>query len=428
MIKSLDSRQKSKSDWLRYGDEMRRPLLVNPDFDKSNKIVIVGGGLSGLCCAYRIAEKRPDIEIVVLEKNSCLGGVIKTWRDGEWICDVAVNAARPHPSFWRLVQDLGLSDSFKSSNPKAKARWILINDVPHKLSFLSLFKIGPFKLWRSVSKSRLGGQSVADTIPNAEISDALCLGIVNDRASNVDADFLIPSITGFGARPPLPQILLNRKIKSTYPIFTPKNGTLASFSDGMSELIRALNEKLESLDNVTIKLNSKASSVDEVAREFQIPQSSVVWSAPGKLIDGGKTEISVFAIGYHKSQVNHIELGYGTLIPDEKYPISGILHESDCHRSKRCPEDYRLFRLMVPHTRWNQSNDSVLSCAEQLLAAKPAIFSCIGTQKIPTYKPGHMQNIKQTTLDCTYVGWGVSGVSITHLVAEAERLAESLKV
>lgn len=426
MVKALDKRQKSKSDWLRYGDEMRRPLLVNSDFGTSNKIVIVGGGLSGLCCAYRIAEKRPDIEIVILEKNNCLGGVIKTWRDGEWICDVAVNAARPHPSFWRLVQDLGLSDAFKSSNPKAKARWILINDVPHKLSFLSLFKIGPLKLWRSILKSRLGGQSVADTIPHTEISDALCLGIVNDRASNVDADFLIPSITGLGGKPPLPSALLRRKIKSTYPIFTPKNGTLASFQDGMSTLIESLTEKLESLENVTIKLNSKPSSADEVARDFQIPQSAVVWSAPGKLIDGGMTEISVFAIGYHKSQVSHIEVGYGTLIPDEKYPISGILHESDCHSTKRAPDDHRLFRLMVPHRRWNQSKDSVLTCAEQLLAANPAIFSCIGTRKIPTYRPGHMMKITQAPLNCSYVGWGVSGVSITHAVAEAERLAALL--
>ena len=40
--------------------KMRRPLLVTDDVSSSEKIVIVGGGLSGLCCAYRIAKKRPD--------------------------------------------------------------------------------------------------------------------------------------------------------------------------------------------------------------------------------------------------------------------------------------------------------------------------------------------------------------------------------
>ena len=85
---------------------MRRPLLVNESLSQAEKVVIVGGGLSGMCCAYRIALKRPDVEVVLLEKSNRLGGVISTWSDGEWICDLAVNATRSHPAFWRLIQDL----------------------------------------------------------------------------------------------------------------------------------------------------------------------------------------------------------------------------------------------------------------------------------------------------------------------------------
>ena len=33
--------------WVRYGDEMRRPLLISGNFAKSSKIVIVGGGAGG---------------------------------------------------------------------------------------------------------------------------------------------------------------------------------------------------------------------------------------------------------------------------------------------------------------------------------------------------------------------------------------------
>ena len=60
--------------WILHGDEMRRPFLVNPKLAESSKLVIVGGGLSGLCCAYRIAIKRPDLEIIIHEKSSTLGG------------------------------------------------------------------------------------------------------------------------------------------------------------------------------------------------------------------------------------------------------------------------------------------------------------------------------------------------------------------
>ena len=61
---------------------MRRPLLVHPKFAESKRIVIVGAGLSGLCCAYRIAKKRPDLEIILHEKSDQIGGVITTWKEG----------------------------------------------------------------------------------------------------------------------------------------------------------------------------------------------------------------------------------------------------------------------------------------------------------------------------------------------------------
>ena len=111
--------------WILHGDEMRRPFLANSKLAESSKLVIVGGGLSGLSCAFRIAKKRPDIEIIIHEKTSHLGGVITTWKQDDWTCDTAVNASRPHPAFWRLINDLGLQSKFKPSKSDAKSRWIL---------------------------------------------------------------------------------------------------------------------------------------------------------------------------------------------------------------------------------------------------------------------------------------------------------------
>lgn len=413
-----------KSDWIRYGDEMRRPLLVHKDLGKASRVVIVGGGLSGMCCAYRIANKRPDIEIVVLEQGNRFGGVIDTWREGEWVCDVAVNATRPHPAFWRLVDDMGLSKGFKSSNPKAKARWVLLDGKAHQLSAFSLFKIGPLRLWRAIVKSRLGGLSVANAIPHPQIADAFCLGIVNDVAANVDADFLVPSLTGFGAGPTLSKWEMRRKIKASYPLFVPKRGSIASLEGGMQILVHTLAEKLNEMNNVTVRLNVEAKDVATVAKQNNVPPSSVIWSAPSHLEEKEATLLSIFAIGFHRDQVSHLPLGYGTLIPDSTLPISGVLNESDIHHSRRSPENHRLFRLMVPHQRWDGTEESVLSCAEQLLAPNPVIFSLIGSRQIPKFPPGYMSKMSKAALDHTYVGWGATGVSITHVVAEAERLAD----
>tara|TARA_B100000035_G_scaffold238244_1_gene206523 strand:+ start:381 stop:1637 length:1257 start_codon:yes stop_codon:yes gene_type:complete len=414
----------SLESWIRHGEELRRPLIANAKLGKSEKVVIVGGGLSGLCCAYRIAQKRPDISVVIHERSNRLGGVINTWQDGEWICDLAVNATRPHPAFWRLIKDIGLSEKFSPSRPQAKSRWVLLDGKPHKLSWRTLFKIGPLKLRKAIKNSRAGGRTVGQVIPHKPIADALCLGIVNDTSENVDADFLLPSLTRFGDNPPIKRAKLTKLIADSYPLFTPKRGSIASIDGGMQSLVDALVTALSSLENVEMRLEQEAQSAQAVAQEYGITVESVIWAAPGVQENFTESSLSIFAIGYREEQVADVKVGYGTLIPDSQLPISGILHESDLHHSQRCPEGHRLFRLMVPHNRWDKDEQKVIHCAEKLLARDPVLFVKIGERKIPSYSPGYMTSLNQLDKDCSFAGWSISGVSITHVVDEAERFAE----
>ena len=85
-------------DWVKHGQELRRPLLVHPSIIEGDTSVIVGGGLSGMVTGFRIAKKNPRRKIVILEKGDRLGGVIDTWRSGDWLCDIAVSSVRPHPA------------------------------------------------------------------------------------------------------------------------------------------------------------------------------------------------------------------------------------------------------------------------------------------------------------------------------------------
>ena len=414
----------SLESWIKHGEELRRPLIANAKLGGSKKVVIVGGGLSGLCCAYRIAQKRPDISVVIHERSNRLGGVINTWQQGEWICDLAVNATRPHPAFWRLIKDLGLSEKFNPSRPQAKSRWVLLDGKSHKLSWRTLFKIGPLKLRKALKNSRAGGLTVGQVIPHKPIADALCLGIVNDTSDNVDADFLLPSLTRFGDNPPIKRAKLSKLIADSYPIFIPKRGTIASIDGGMQSLIDALVAELSGMKNVEIRLEQEAQSAQAVAQEYDIAAKSVIWAAPGAQENFTESSLSIFAVGYREEQVANVKAGYGTLIPDSKLPISGILHESDLHHSQRCPEGHRLFRLMVPHNRWNKDEQNVIQCAEKLLAKDPVLFVKIGERKIPSYPAGYMADLKQLNNECSYAGWSISGVSITHVVDEAERFAE----
>ena len=137
--------------------------------------------------------------------------------------------------------------------------------------------------------------------------------------------------------------------------------------------------------------------------------------------------LSVFVVGFRSKDVASVPVGYGTLVPDPSMPVSGILHESDVHLSPRAPDGHRLFRLMVPHTRWDGDIDKVKKCVAKLISgAEPALFRQIGKRHIPSYTPGHLSRIASGTLTVNRAGWGVSGISITHIACEAERFAALL--
>ena len=412
-------------DWVKHGQELRRPLLVHPSIKEGDTSVIIGGGLSGMVVGYRIAKKSPERKVVIVEKKDHLGGTIETWKSGDWLCDVAVSSARPHPAFWRLVNDLELGDSFHESREEAKERWVFLDGEYIKMSWKIIFKIGIMKLLKSLMASKRGGLSVSELVPNKSFADAMTLGIVNQYSENVDADFLFPSLTKFGDNPPLGSRRLAKKIRDTYPLFTPNRGSFGSFECGMTDLTDKLARELDEMPNVSIILGSKYDSLTEISQEFGVPIGAIIWSAPGILQKKSGSDVSVFAVGYRELDVSRVPVGYGTLYPDNDIVFSGVLHESDVHVGRRAPSGHRLFRLMVPTSRWSGDDEEIIrSLKENFVDAEPVLFQKIGDRSIPSYEPGYMKRITNTDLDCSVTGWAGSGVSIIHVVDEAERISE----
>jgi len=412
-------------DWVKHGQELRRPLLVHPSIKEGDTSVIIGGGLSGMVVGYRIAKKSPERKVVIVEKKDHLGGTIETWKSGDWLCDVAVSSARPHPAFWRLVNDLELGDSFHESREEAKERWVFLDGEYIKMSWKIIFKIGIMKLLKSLMASKRGGLSVSELVPNKSFADAMTLGIVNQYSENVDADFLFPSLTKFGDNPPLGSRRLAKKIRDTYPLFTPNRGSFGSFECGMTDLTDKLARELDEMPNVSIILGSKYDSLTEISQEFGVPIGAIIWSAPGILQKKAGSDVSVFAVGYRELDVSRVPVGYGTLYPDNDIVFSGVLHESDVHVGRRAPSGHRLFRLMVPTSRWSGDDEEIIrSLKENFVDAEPVLFQKIGDRSIPSYEPGYMKRITNTDLDCSVTGWAGSGVSIIHVVDEAERISE----
>ena len=413
--------------WIRHGQELRRPLLVNPALADEGHVVVVGAGLSGLTAAYRLREARPDVRVTVLERSDRAGGVIRTWRKDEWVGEFAVNASRPHPAVWRLIDDLGLMPSWQPSRAEARHRWILTDGRRHRLGLSTMLKIGPGRMLRGVRTARQGGRSMAEALPVSWLADAMTHGIVNAPAAEVDADLLMPTMARYGAAPPMRRRALARAVRSTYPGWTPRRGQMGSLEQGMEGLVEALVNALDDDGMVNMRFNMDVPSPEAAAEHAGLSLTSVLWAAPRPEDEPGP-ELTVAVVGYTHADASAVPVGYGTLCPDPSSPVSGVLHESDVHHGARAPSGHRLFRVMVPHARWDGEEGSLRKTVKQMLCpAEPVLFEVLGTRRVPHVRPGHMQRVAEHAAPWSWIGWSATGVAITHVVSEAERLADLMR-
>lgn len=79
------------------------------------KVAVIGGGITGLSAMHYFQklkqQKNLDIELVLIEKNTELGGKIRTVKDSEFIMETGADSiVARHGSVWPLVEELGLED------------------------------------------------------------------------------------------------------------------------------------------------------------------------------------------------------------------------------------------------------------------------------------------------------------------------------
>jgi protoporphyrinogen/coproporphyrinogen III oxidase len=101
----------------------------------TEKVVIIGAGISGLACAFRL--KQSGILPLVLEAGDRPGGVIETIRRDGFLFESGPQCPRFPPSVWSLLRDLNLECEFLPGDPKAK-RYIFRNGRLHRAPFSPL--------------------------------------------------------------------------------------------------------------------------------------------------------------------------------------------------------------------------------------------------------------------------------------------------
>jgi protoporphyrinogen/coproporphyrinogen III oxidase len=82
-------------------------------------VVVIGAGISGLVCAYRL--KMLGVDVALIEKSDRVGGVIQSERIDGYLIERGPNSSQGTDELVALVDELGITDELVEGDPKAPA-------------------------------------------------------------------------------------------------------------------------------------------------------------------------------------------------------------------------------------------------------------------------------------------------------------------
>src|ERR1043165_2801894 len=114
-----------------------------------NRIVIIGGGISGLAAAHRVLELNPEAHVTILEASSRLGGTIQTeHRDGFLLERGPDSFISEKPHALALAKRLGLESQIIQTNEEFRRSFIVrdarLRAVPEGFQLLAPSRMWPF--------------------------------------------------------------------------------------------------------------------------------------------------------------------------------------------------------------------------------------------------------------------------------------------
>jgi oxygen-dependent protoporphyrinogen oxidase len=385
----------------------------------SIRIVVIGGGISGLAAAFAIKRGADEagigINLTLLESEGRLGGKIWSIRDEGFLCEWGPNGFLDNkPLTLELCDRLGVSDRLLRSRDEARKRFIYSRDELHRLPesppafFTSnLLSLGGRlriigELWArkapegvdetlaDFARRRLGGEAL-DKLVGPMVSgifagdpERMSLKSCFPRIAELEAEYgsLIRAM-----------IKIQKQKKPEGADRRPKagpagpGGILTSFQGGLEELVHFLARSLSD----TVRTACEAARIEKIpGRETPyllhlkdgadpVPADIVVSAIPaygaadllGTIeADCGEilrqipySPLSIVCFGYKETSIPQALDGFGFLIPNkENKKILGTLWDSSIFPG-RAPEGYVSLRSMAGgacHPEYGLQNQEAL--------------------------------------------------------------------
>lgn len=419
------------------------------------RVVIIGGGIAGLAAAYHLAKQRPDAEIVILERETRLGGKIVTEHTDGFVIEGGPEALlSAKPRLLELCHELGLGERLVGTNPAARRTFIRrkgrLQPLPEGLSGMVPTRLRPIALSPLISplgKLRMGLDLV---LPAARgDGDESLAGFVERRLGREAYRWLVDPLVGgiyagdgrrlslTATAPHLRQLerehgglirgAIAAKRRAAASPAPPQAPPFLAPRSGLGEIVASLRERLTAA-GVEIETGVAAAAVRERDGGFEIARSrgdaicadAVICATPAfvtaELLQGIDIEIAdalraipyasvaTVVLAYPAAAIPRPLDGSGYLVPRaEGGPVNACTWVS-AKWPERAPEGFALIRVSLGgagrEAALEASDDHLIAMAREEVRAIAGIEAAPTLARLfrwpralPRYELGHLDRV-----------------------------------
>ena len=400
------------------------------------KVVILGGGISGLSAAWGLRTQYPAAKITLIEKQNRLGGFIETSREGGFLFEKGPRTFEYSRSshLLSLIHDMGLSEELIFADPRARQRYLWLDGRLRSLPSLVLSLLPGLLLEPYRKKKMLDDESIYDFATRRfgkkiaeKLFDPLTLGIYGGDIHKLSIRSCFPYLWQLEreSKSLLFSVLFPKKKRQKKGLFT--------LQTGMGRLIEKLIEKT----SAEVVLNCEAEEIRSdgvIARGQFYPADLIISALPGSVIgDLAKiphsfSELDLWVVNLaYKGDVLP-KKGYGYLVPSvEQENLLGMIWDSSIFPQQNREGETRITAMM----REGSVGAAMDAMQRHLRVAQEPIFSNVVLAKkaIPQFFVGYSEKLlrfqkelKEKFPSIVLVGNYLEGASVDACVASSSAL------